>query len=331
MEEPKRIRIEAHLLHRCQREKNLGGVDALAFCLRARFMHRKNIIYKTSDYKTSDLGKEFNIGPARLQRIIDNCIRLNLIRVTKKGDYELLPIRGKGHGCCNVMVELPHNVREMKINDISYILSLFDLRNQIMIIQSGDQGCALAKGPSGKSDRTYKAARLHNKKARVSYQTLAEKMNVSERTIIRYMKVAVALGIIKKYFNIDSEPIKDFIDLEKVREQQGDGFVFIKGKNICVQHANSYQAMPLASGKNSVSFHGSDKKPASISKKMSRFYGKLSSKKECHRIINLQKRVEGSRVCSNTHTRVSLVERDIELYGYITESTLYKGMGALSL
>lgn len=294
----KRIYIGASLLHQCQREKKLGALDALAFCVRVRFIHFKPIIYRNTNIE-----KMFGISTARKQRILDNCKRLGLIRQTKRGHFELLPLCNVGE--CKIPVDLPYNVCETKITEISNILSVSDLANQLRIVRrkTAQRGTASEKGCSGRQNCGKR------KGTQVSYAKLAEMMNVSERTVIKYMNDAVKNGLIKKKHVIDVFKFNGYFDIKTERENyDGDGFIFLKGKTVCIQHCNTYAVKRNRYGKIfSFSTKKSSKKNAS--------YHKRGCKK----------------VNYNTSCACACVCTCISVDDYLSEEELYRKMGALAL
>lgn len=253
MDKNKRIRVDAKLLHRCQIEKGRGAMDALAFMIKMRFKYFRPIIYSTFRGHIVDWAKKFGISYSRFQNIMRNAKRLGLIRVTKNYDIELLPLRARKVGETNIYIELPGNVKEMKVTEISNTLSLFDLRNQIGLFQT--QKHRHLSMPERVQNLTVGGGRVKKSFAFCSNHTLAEAMNVSDVTIIKYIKEALRRGLIYRKHNIERHPLPGFINLKEESDRlQDNGFLYIKKKTLIIQHPNFLAIMPLKGGRKHLSF-----------------------------------------------------------------------------
>lgn len=235
-----RFYIDARTLHQCQREKGSGALKALAFCVWFRFSHKHQIIYSHS---TQKVGERFNIGVGCLNRIIDNAVRLGLARKTNNEDYELLSF--KPYNRTLVPIEVDYIIKDAKLTTIENTLSLYDFCNQIRILKEKKhqrEHCARSK----MSVPSKRDANILEHGINVSYRTIADIMNVSERTAMRYAKEANRKRIVAKVY--DCKPVMDFegfIDINEMREEyDGEGFLYISGtgkhKRVYCQKCNVY-------------------------------------------------------------------------------------------
>jgi len=81
----------------------------------------------------------------------------------------------------------------------------------------------------------------------VSYRTIADRMNVSERTAIRYAHEAARIGLVEKHTDCElvMYVVDGFVDIKAIRANwSSDGYPFICGTGsdlrVCCQHSNRF-------------------------------------------------------------------------------------------